>query len=262
MLGYQTERKPYLKEILACVASLQNEHHGLLALQKTDSNIYAHQKQLVASGNFRDSVQNITDENWIAILAFSVSILVCHFDRSGRSYVELEQDPVMESIFLLRNSANLGRQLHPWLLHSGLISRVQQGLASNVPARDELAETAIADLRNINKRSSIDDTMTDGICSDSIDKLESWLHLTAGQPRTWLHFIWWPGELSDEYIQLLSDKNPKAVIIFLHWCAIMAKAPKRWFVEGWAQRIAECALHDLDQHWSGEVSWARRQLQL
>lgn len=261
-LAYETERHPFVQEILSSVSALHDGYSQRSPYQKDSAtDISANQHQVAASSNFRGSVQGITDENWLAVLAFAVSTLVVYFDQGRRVITEPVDDSFLESIILLRNSAGLGRQLRPWLLRSGLIARVQQGLSSDLPAWDKRSEDAIAELHTMNGIYSAKDSSDYKICEEAINMLQQWLHLVSCQPRTWLHFVSWPGEVSQQYIDLLSKKHPMAIAIFIHWCAVMAKAPKRWFVLGWAQRVAHSAMNCLSPEWLHVILWARAHLE-
>jgi hypothetical protein len=45
---------------------------------------------------------------------------------------------------------------------------------------------------------------------------------------------------------LLAENDDGALLIFVHWCAIMKNAPQRWYLQGWAQTVGASAFHRID----------------
>ncbi|KAH8890536.1 hypothetical protein GQ53DRAFT_589932, partial [Thozetella sp. PMI_491] len=95
----------------------------------------------------------------------------------------------------------------------------------------------------------------------AVATLKSWLFLTRGRPRTWRDFIIWPASISPECMALFKSNDPLATVIFLHWCAVMHNAPSRWFLRGWARKIAVLALRQLNpSEWYCLLGWAMARL--
>jgi hypothetical protein len=215
----------------------------------------AHEAQLVASRLFRDSVKSITDHNWLAILAFGISVLIFHFDTSQRA----PATDILEILFVLRSAAFLGTTLGPRLEGSRLHA-VLQLLEKRDGDHDwdEGPEEALDHLAATNKMWQ-DTTASYEGCRDAIAMLQSWLRLVRCRPCTWLHLVWWPGAVSEDYLSLLAKQHPVALVIFVHWCAVMSRAPKRWFMDGWAKRMAESALACLGPEWDDATAWVRKE---
>lgn len=61
----------------------------------------------------------------------------------------------------------------------------------------------------------------------------------------------------DEFSELLNERHPVSLLIYIHWCAIMHRAPNRWFLNGWARRAATAAALHLGPQWDEFLEWPR-----
>ncbi|ETS85161.1 hypothetical protein PFICI_03186 [Pestalotiopsis fici W106-1] len=77
---------------------------------------------------------------------------------------------------------------------------------------------------------------------NAIASLKEWVRETDSRPRSWAHFFRWPGVVSNDYVQLLAARDDTALTIFVYWCMIMNRSPKRWFMEDWACRDSSAAI--------------------
>ncbi|RFU78495.1 sterol uptake control 2 [Trichoderma arundinaceum] len=220
----------------------------------SNSDLAAYQHQIAASSKFRQSVGAISDRNWFTVLVFAISVLIFHFDIHRRARRGLSDDEFLEPIMALRGAALLGMELGPWLMKSKLLAAMRRRIAAENPPWDELAEQAITNLELMNETSL--SAPSRAICQDALNKLQFWLRLTSSRPRTWLHFVWWPGAIEQEYLDLLARKDPMALMILIHWCAVMKSAPKKWFLEGWADNVARPAMQQMRPEWNEDMKWA------
>jgi len=255
----QTDSYSFLRHNLLAISALY--HSRPLEASPTqvpcavdEQYMAACEHQILASRLFRDSVHSVTDGNWFAILAFAITVLIFHLDvsRRGRS------EDFLETIFVLRCGAVLGVALGPWLMRSRLLAAMRRHREE--AKWDDEAETALNNLVAVNDLWP-GDTRVRYACRDAINQLRSWLRLFSCRPQTWLRLVWWPGEISDEFLSLLANRHPAAIVVFVHWCAIMSSGPKRWFLDGWAQRTAGSALAHLGPGWDDATVWARSKLQ-
>lgn len=266
-LTVETQKHLFLQHIMLALTELQKSHlHQTGAPLQTEGinmHITAWEHQIAASNLFQRSVQSITDQNWVAVLAFAGAVLVFHFEQMRRAVpgtVTIED--MVESVLVLHSAAQLGEELRPFLTRSGLPAIIQRRLQQDAPAWDSAAEQAIADIHKLNTVLCAGTTEEWAVCEDAIMKLEFWLRLVHCHPRTWLHIVWWPGMISTEFIALLSQGHHVALVILLHWCAVMASGPKRWFLDGWAQTMALPALQCLGPQLADATDWACFQLKI
>ncbi|KAK0615374.1 hypothetical protein B0T17DRAFT_593066 [Bombardia bombarda] len=264
-IAKQINQHAFLQENLSAVSTLYMSHSD--TMESLDVNVdrylIACQHQVAASGLFRVGIGAVTEDNWLAVLVFAIAVIIFHFDITRRPARPSDsQYNFLEPIFTLRSAANLLLDLGPLLQRSWLGDIIRRYVRDELkPPWDFLAEQTIAGLHGVNDAFPHDHSHHDGdICRDTIRKLQFWLRLVSCQPRTWLHFMWWPGAVKQEYLILLSQRHPIALVIFVHWCAVMANARRVWFLDGWAATTARPVLEYLAPEWHDAVSWAKTKL--
>jgi hypothetical protein len=61
----------------------------------------------------------------------------------------------------------------------------------------------------------------------------------------------------EQYINLLRERRPIALLIYAYWCTIMHQGPSRWFTQGWARRAAYASMSNLGADWDAWLEWPR-----
>ncbi|KAH0526775.1 hypothetical protein TsFJ059_010056 [Trichoderma semiorbis] len=253
----QADASEFLEHNMAVVSTLHDKSTDSLLRpdgDTTKSDLVAYQHQIAASSKFRKSVGAISDRNWFTVLVFAISVLIFHFDIHRRAKRGLADNEFLEPIMALRGAALLGMELGPYLMKSKLLAAARRRIEAENPPWDDLAEQAIMNLELINETSS--PLRSRGICKDALNKLQFWLRLCKSKPRTWLHFVWWPGAIDQEYLDLLGTNDPMALVILVHWCAVMKSSPRKWFMEGWAENVARPAIAQIGPEWDDTMAWA------
>lgn len=251
----QAESGEYIEHNLAAIQTLREKSTDILLHYNDgeDLELVAYQHHIAASTKFRESVGTINEHNWLSVLIFAISVLVFHFDVYRRAKRGPSDDGFMEPILALRGAALVGIELGPWLLKSRLVSAIKKRALGETPPWDDLAEQAISNLQLINETSS--PLLSRAAYRDTLIKLQFWLQLSSCKPRIWLHFVWWPGAVDQEYLDLLARKDQMALVILVHWCAVMKSAPKKWFLEGWAENVSRPAIPQIGQEWDDVMEW-------
>lgn len=167
----------------------------------------------------------------------------------------------METMFVLRQGSLLASEITPWFQASGLQDVIKEKLGNTDIPLDADVALAFERLAEHNTSRATDER-TREIYSTTISSLRDWLDLTSGHPRTWHHFIWWPSTIGSEYMSLLARREPMALVIFVYWSAIMQNAPKRWFLDGWAARVAAPIFESLGPESNDILAWPRMALRL
>ncbi|KAN0117692.1 hypothetical protein V8E51_003669 [Hyaloscypha variabilis] len=255
-------------------SQVHNQHfvqHGILAISALYIDTYRQDShspisktalfhQLEASRLFRETTSAVTEENWLSVLVFAITLAVFHFSITSKA----PDGCILETMLVLRSSGPLGLEIGAWLDQSELEPLLSAKQAEHKPPfclddikapleAIEALETFIAASYNT------------GVASlaykHAIGALKSWLSWTQGRPLLWIHFLWWPAAVSPEYIALLAENDDGALLIFVHWCAIMKNAPQRWYLQGWAQTVGASAFHRIDSP-SGHrlLKWAKTTL--
>ncbi|KAL7807608.1 hypothetical protein V8C26DRAFT_414678 [Trichoderma gracile] len=258
----QTDASDFLEHNMAMISTLHNSSTTSLLKHDSDKampDLAAYQHQIAASSKFRSSVGAISDRNWFTVLVFAISVLIFHFDIHRRAKRGLADDEFLEPILALRGAALLGMELGPWLMKSRLLAVIRRRVAAENPPWDHLAEEAITNLQMMNEASTA--LRSRQVCRDALEKMQFWLRLTSCRPRTWLHFVWWPGAVDQEYLHLLGTRDPMALVLLVHWCAVMKASPRKWFLEGWAESVARPAIAQIGPEWDDVMEWALSRVQ-
>ncbi|KAL7924463.1 hypothetical protein ACQKWADRAFT_286775 [Trichoderma austrokoningii] len=251
----RTDCGEYIEHNMAAISTLHEKSADSLLPDDGGSKLEfaAYQHHSEAANKFRQSVGAISDRNWFSVLIFAISVLIFHFDIHRRAKRGLSDEEFMEPILALRGAALLGMELGPWLTKSRLLAAIRRRVEGEKPPWDHLAEQAISNLQSINETSS--PLQSRAIYRDTLNKLQFWLRLSTCKPRTWLHFVWWPGAVDQEYLDLLARKDQMALVILVHWCAVMKSSPKKWFMEGWAENVSRPVIPQIGQEWDGVMEW-------
>ncbi|KAI0887741.1 uncharacterized protein GGS22DRAFT_154146 [Annulohypoxylon maeteangense] len=225
--------------------------------QKTShSNLHstAYRYQIEASILFRNSQVEVNEANWLAILMFGIGVIVFQFASALEAS---DEDSYMELLYILRNSFGLAAQLGPYLHASPLMQFTKLHLGRLQLHLDDFTWAAICCLDSL--KYPVDTTDEERrACLHSIAALKGWVIEIDGYPRNWLHYISWPAALSDHYLTLLSQKHPVALVVFIYWCCIMHRCPKRWYMVGWPNRAADFAMKYLGEQWDYILEFPRK----
>ncbi|CAH0025845.1 unnamed protein product [Clonostachys rhizophaga] len=252
MLPHELTNHVFLQHMMASLDALAHD-----AKQRS----FFHQVE--SSRQFRRVVPIVTETNWLASMIFGIGLMSFHFQTARIMQPESNNPDPFKALLVLRYSAPLAKAIGPWFMNSMLPSMIRRNNEASLPL-DERDDMAILNLHTLLDGDILSlSTNAHAVCEHAIHALYQWLFVTSGRPRTWRDFIEWPAAISDEFLVLAQQqKHPAAVIILIHWCAVMSNAPKTWFMGGWAVAAALQAMSWLDESWrqSPGMVWARENL--
>jgi hypothetical protein len=222
--------------------------------------MHAYRYNLAASDLFRRSNDLIvTKDNWFAVLSFGVTVIIFHL---AAAQVDTDEDRDFLDVFrIFRQTSRVAQATVPFFRMSHLKQYVDYSKSLARPTLD----TTIWDLVNeLETMPSLDDGPKWAVeaCRSAIESLKEWLQETNSRPRSWAAFLRWPGVVSNHYVQLLEAWNDAALIIFVYWCMIMNRCPKRWFMEDWACRDSDAAMRAMRDCSSHVLDWPREVLKV
>ncbi|KAI1424059.1 hypothetical protein F5Y12DRAFT_495479 [Xylaria sp. FL1777] len=208
----------------------------------------AYQANVAATAAFRAVERDdVNGANWPSILLFSLCNLMFHF-AAAQFTPPADFDFLEIFRHVLRGTGGLRRQLLDHLVKIGFLRK------EDAPLRFGAPETAPRDVRDVEETQAAlallasathpGDTpaATVAACDEALALLRRWAFLIGGAPRQWAHFFYWPCAVSQAFVAALEDRHPVALLIFVHWCAVMRRAPDAWFLDGWARRTAFAAM--------------------
>lgn len=253
-IAFGVGRQAFLEHNLLAISSLYSHLRSSVSAQELYIAALSH--HIEASRLFRRSVKSVTAKNWVAILGFAISAVIFHFTVSrGRG-----TQSILETMFVLRNAAVIAQLIEPWYNQSRIRVLVESQMHECNPRywMDDVVEA-------LNKLERLDDAATStgsrhNDCHHAMTALQQWVYNMEGYPRSWTHFLWWPANVSVEYLRLLTVCDSWALVVFVYWCAIMTRAPKRWFLDRWSMTIAASAVKNLGTEWNAHIEWPLRVL--
>ena len=65
----------------------------------------------------------------------------------------------------------------------------------------------------------------------------------------------WPVMIPQDYISMLNEKRPEALIILAHYCVILHHLDDYWWMRGWAMHIIDNIHRELDEDWLYSIQW-------
>lgn len=268
-----------------------SEKSSATSSNNTPDLIEAYRNLVSATSTFRTMVPSVDDKNWIACVGFSITVTVFQFDTARRAQPDDFRTIVLDTLRALRNASTLRAQIIPHLRRpivdqtEALISRQRQ--AENVdrivsgPPVDEAMSSMRELIRSLMLRQAqvygFEASRINPQWSTSIEgpsparlsedlssalnaavELEQWTTRIAGKPRRWQDVMSWPSRFSDRFFSLVAARDSAALAVIVHWFTIIDRAPRRWYMDGWALRAAAVIINDIEPEWEEFVAWPRR----
>jgi hypothetical protein len=72
--------------------------------------------------------------------------------------------------------------------------------------------------------------------------------------------VWWLRSLSSEYMTMLEQKQPMALVILAHWCASVHKVPHRWYMSRWAGKVVSLIACTVGPVWKHGLHWPLQEI--
>ncbi|OTB10807.1 hypothetical protein K445DRAFT_322700 [Daldinia sp. EC12] len=226
--------------------ALYELHEWSLSTSCTNLYASAYRHHIEASVMFRHTQPGINGSNWMAALMFGIGVIVFQFANSLKTPDMI--DTCLELLYALRGSSKLAMELAPYLRTSSIMLLTQP---HSHPSNFHMDKATLNMLACLDSLSYSEDTTdeTKRACLQSVKALREWTNEVKGYPRNWRQFIDWPAAVSEQYLTALSQRHSTSLVIFVYWCAIMNRCPKRWYMIGWASRAATVAMRHLGEEW-------------
>lgn len=72
----------------------------------------------------------------------------------------------------------------------------------------------------------------------------------------------WPVTSELPYIELIRQRDPMAIALFIHWAACFKCLDHLWWAKGWSYRLVKDASLLLDDSWADILAWPRKEVGL
>ncbi|KAI1370363.1 hypothetical protein F4677DRAFT_457902 [Hypoxylon crocopeplum] len=250
-LTHQASRFSYVRRTIIALSTL---HEWCQSSSRSDLYASAYQHHIEASKSFRNSQAEVNETNWIAVLMFGIGVIIFQFATVMKTFNGA--DDYLQLLHVLRNSFDLAAELGPFLQTSLIMQLTGAYLRRLELHLDEDTWNAVLYLDSLDYPEDTTDE-TRCACLQSITALKEWVIKVDGHPGNWRDFIDWPAAISEQYLSALSHRHPVALVVFVYWCAIMHRSPKRWYMVGWANRAAIVAMGYLGEEWNHVLEFPR-----
>ncbi|KAF1995601.1 hypothetical protein P154DRAFT_340136 [Amniculicola lignicola CBS 123094] len=251
--------------------------HGSLALaalhlSRLDQHLHsqylqqAEQHHNAALAQFRAEVSDIDESNFEAVLLFAFILFPysCAFPPDTTEDPRAELDHLVQSLVITRGVRPLVTQVFEKMLNSTIARLMPSYLHGiNVETEEVPAETELVKLRSF---SMITANLFPPDISEAynyaIRMLEVLFKIAARQlnrPSSSLARIW-VHHLSPRFMELLSERQPGALIIFAHYAVLLQRCEPQWFLSGCAEQIVHIADSFVPSEWKDWLDWPREQI--
>lgn len=110
------------------------------------------------------------------------------------------------------------------------------------------------------RRASYPDIKDDiEVCRKALDELRRVAALPWSKFRTLENcgvVYVWPGSISQEFIELIYERNPEALVILAHYCVMLKKIDYNWYFSGVGAGMLAAIGGELDEDYAPWIEWA------
>ena len=237
---------------LGCLRPDRQTYWGHVAAKQQDA----------ALSSFRKIMTNMDQSNCDAFLALSSLIVVYGFESPKNSdslgmfnYKGQDSD---EWLPLIRGVNSIIMSVWPWIKNGRLSGLLHDHVQE--PPRTELPSVLSEQLTHLE---TMCDRASGGPEAVSAYKaaLET-LRLSfvrmnnrpAYECEVSIAFLW-PVMLPQDYITMLNERRPEALVLLAHYCVILRHLDDYWWMRGWATHIVENIQRELDENWLYFIQW-------
>lgn len=210
--------------LAALIDEFNTPHEQKVSSQKTPVTAYQHHIQ--ASSLFRQMPPVVDEKNWVAVLAFGISMIIFHF--AVQQLYHDENFNAIETFRILRTTMDLNEEAFPYLTKSHFWPHIVQRTQLPSLMIDIKLRTAFQKLAAVISQAMESNEPGADTNRQAFWELREWAVECEGHPRTWRHYLEWPAAVTDDYLTLLSNVDDVALLTFVHWCAIMYQSPRQW----------------------------------
>ena len=72
----------------------------------------------------------------------------------------------------------------------------------------------------------------------------------------------WPVTSDSPFIELIRQREPTAIALFIHWAACFRCLDHLWWAKGWSYRLVKGASPLLDESWADVLTWPKKEVGL
>ncbi|KAE9379523.1 hypothetical protein N431DRAFT_460777 [Stipitochalara longipes BDJ] len=280
-------RKPGQEEMWrVAVPQLAMQHHflmrGIFAVsalhlshlqpnRRDELLIVAAEYQQTALQAYRSILNNVDKDNCNALFAFS-ALVICYAFGSPKSSEDLfltEKDntqAVPDWLHFLRGTYSLLSSSWESIQNGPMAPLIEpfhgRSIAPNI-IDDEQLHTLIPLLESETTR-NVDDQDKSKIYVAALQDLRTVFANSYSTDNSkhcvrWASFDW-PVRVSEDFIRLLNDREPKALILLAHHCVLLKREEACWYLDGHAHRLLSTIEAMLAAEMRRWIEWPCKQI--
>jgi hypothetical protein len=219
--------------------------------------LLAARHQALALPVIRSGLTNLNEENCHALFTCSHILVKCAFASPhppGSLIFSPGRGDVAELVPLLRGASSIFEYARGWLTAGPFGHCLPPPMDEDPNYSQNHEDERYASLLPLFAKGGEDAV----VCREALNSLRRLLAINAAPNRTtltrWLVFSW-PVLVSQRYIDLMSERNPEALVVLAHFCVMLNMLNSLWFMEGCAVRILDQCRRDLDDEWLPYIQW-------
>ncbi|CAI6341413.1 unnamed protein product [Periconia digitata] len=228
----------------------------------------AYEHNIKASSLFRQQTEVIDSSNWLPPIMFHVLTVV--FRLYSQAFCAPEDFSLVDTLRLFKSGMAIVRQTTGFVMKSPfwefIVARTGLQTKLNTDNEPFLYESlgfleSVLSGEEENPFATEEQQYQARVHRQGLGALYGWIEHCDALPRSWPHYCGWPSLLSDEFLDLVEQKNEFALLLVIHWCGLLYRSNKPG-VKAWAYRAGHDALSGI-QHpewWSDALDWPLKML--
>lgn len=219
--------------------------------------VFAARHESIALPLIRSGLTELDEENCHALYACGHLIIkyafACpHFP--GSLVFSSGIGTVAELVPLLRGAFSVQDHCREWLTAGPFASCLEVPLSPNPSFSLNPDDERLAALLPLFS----DDSEDAAVCIEALNVLRRLFAMMAspGQTISTKTLVYrWPVEVPRRYLVLMSERNPKALVILAHYCIMLNMLKSFWFMEGCAAPVLRQCRQELGDEWLPHIQW-------
>jgi len=252
--------------------------HGLLAVsalhlstvqpaRKEELVTFASRSESLALPTFRELIKRKDTEDISAVFAFAGFVIPYMLAVSGVLEIATMGIPCLEKphwFMMARGLIDLLRE--NWsALEQGPFASVLISTSLPIEKSWNPDDAHLAEIQTKwGKESSANEVVDKGLdeCINTMDQLRRvcCLQYAPYQNLTIMSSVYfWPGMVSSEYMKLVYERRPEALVVLAMYCVLLKQADWVWFLRGVGVKMLVAIEEELDTDWKPWIQWALEQ---
>ncbi|KAL2432362.1 hypothetical protein ABEF95_006755 [Exophiala dermatitidis] len=235
--------------------------------KKADYELIGTAHQSIGLSEFQDTLAHVDETNCHAMFAFSCLLIILTFASSAKDTPkdtpkDLATD-VLHWFYLLRG-AHTVLNLHSETIRNSFLkplldemAHIEMAAAYIFPDTDQITKLfrICSSPEHDKEIAQAYDLAIHSLLSTFV---QASLLKQRGEGIVLATFVW-PLNLAPKFLDLLSEKQPEAMIILAHYCVLIYWAESddsdTWFITGWARYMLETVKELLPESWQDHLRW-------